>query len=138
MIAKTLKKYLLIIAGSLSLGLGIIGIFIPVLPTTPFLLLSSFCYIRSSNKLYTWLIKHRIFGVYIYNYITYRAVKRNTKFGALIFLWLSLTSSILIINKLPIIILLVIIGIAVSTHILSLKTLESITPKEISSNSIKK
>lgn len=57
---KSLKKYLLIIMGTISLILGTVGIFIPILPTTPFLLLASYCYIRSSKKLYNWLINHKV------------------------------------------------------------------------------
>ena len=79
MVSKTIKKYLLIAIGSIALILGIIGVFLPILPTTPFLLLSSFCYIQSSKRLYTWLIHHKIFGAYIYNYLTYRAISKKTK-----------------------------------------------------------
>ena len=119
---KSLKKYLLIFAGSISLALGIIGVLLPVLPTTPFLLLSSFCYIRSSNRLYNWLINHKIFGSYIYNYLTYRAVKKSVKIGALIFLWFSLLISILIVSNLHLRIFLVAVGVSVSIHLLTLKT----------------
>ena len=60
-----MKKYLLIIVGCLSLGLGIIAMFLPVLPTTPFLLLSAGCFLRSSKSLYDWLLNHKYFGEYI-------------------------------------------------------------------------
>jgi len=81
-----IKKYLLIFAGSLSLVLGVIGAFVPVLPTTPFLLLSAYCYLRSSKRLYNWLINHRVLGTYIYNYLTYRAITQRTRIVALIIL----------------------------------------------------
>jgi len=123
MIIKSIKKYLLIFAGSISLFLGVLGIFIPVLPTTPFLLLASFCYIRSSKELYEWLIHHKIFGAYIYNYLTYKAVKRSVKIVSLIFLWLSMAISISILDNLYVKLLLIAIGIGVSAHILSLKSL---------------
>jgi uncharacterized membrane protein YbaN (DUF454 family) len=118
-----IKRVLLIIIGSISLVLGVIGILIPVLPTTPFLLLSSFCYLRSSEKLYNWLINHRVFGPYIYNYLTYKAIPKKTKIGAIIFLWCSLILSSIIISSLHIKIFLFLIGIAVSLHIITLKTL---------------
>lgn len=118
-----LKKYLLIFVGSISLVLGFIGVFLPVLPTTPFLLLSSFCFVRSSKPLYNWLINHKIFGAYIYNYITYKAVKKSAKVGALIFLWTTLSISIFAISSLHLRIFLVAIGVAVSVHLLTLKTL---------------
>ncbi len=120
---KSLKKYLLIICGSLSVGLGIIGIFIPVLPTTPFFLFAVFCYLRSSKRLYEWLIHHKVFGSYIYNYITYKAVLKSTKIAALVFLWTGLTVSILIISNWYIRVFLIFVGIGVSVHITLLKTI---------------
>lgn len=124
MIAKTLTKYLLIFLGTLSLTVGIVGIFIPVLPTTPFLLLTSYLYMRSSRRLYEWLIHHRVFGAYIYNYITYRAVTKRTKISALIFLWLMLLTSILFMSNLHIRICLIAVGIGVSIHLFTLKVLK--------------
>ena len=121
---KKLKKYILIIAGSLSVALGVLGVFLPVLPTTPFLLLAFYCYIRSSVRLYNWLIGHRIFGAYIYNYVTYRAVLRSTKIWAIIFLWASLIVSMIIMQSWHIKAVLFVVGIGVSIHILTLKTLE--------------
>lgn len=122
-IMKLIKKYILIIIGLLSLTLGIIGIFFPILPTTPFLLLSSFCFIRSSKKLYNWLINHKIFGKYIYNYLENHAIKKSAKISAMVFLWPSLSLTIYIIQSNPIRLILFAIGIIVSKHILSLKTL---------------
>jgi uncharacterized membrane protein YbaN (DUF454 family) len=55
-------KIFLIIVGSLSLALGVAGIFLPLLPTTPFLLLSAACWVKASPMLYSWLLNHRIFG----------------------------------------------------------------------------
>ena len=117
------KKYLLIALGSLSLGLGAVGVVVPVLPTTPFLLIALFCYLRSSRRLYDWLIHHRLFGTYLYNYITYRAIPRQTKIGALIFLWVGLITSIILVDALFVRLILLAVGIVVSIHILSLKTI---------------
>ena len=104
--------------------LGVVGIFIPVLPTTPFLLLAVFFYLRSSKKLYEWLLQHRVFGTYIYNYITYKAVLKSTKVFAEIFLWSGLIISMTLVNSWYIRALLLTVGIAVSIHILTLKTVE--------------
>jgi len=119
----SIKKYFLIALGSVALVLGIIGIFLPVLPTTPFLILAAFCYMRSSKRLYNWLINHRIFGAYIYNYMTYKAVTKSTKIGSLLFLWLSISISMLIISNIYVTLLLLFIGGGVSIHLLTLKTL---------------
>ena len=75
----SIVRLLLVIAGSISLAFGVIGIFLPVLPTTPFLLLASFCYVRSSERLHRWLLEHRVFGKYIYNYEVHRAIPKKTK-----------------------------------------------------------
>ncbi|HHT10770.1 MAG TPA: DUF454 domain-containing protein [Candidatus Atribacteria bacterium] len=120
---KPVARYLFIILGVIFLGLGVIGVFLPILPTTPFLLLTSFCFLRSSKRLYNWLINHRIFGLFIYNYLTYKAATRNTKIGTLIFLWVSLFISSLFISQISIKLLLLAVGIGVTIHIYSLKTL---------------
>lgn len=118
-----LKKYIYFFMGSVALFLGIIGIFIPVLPTTPFLLLASFCYLQSSKRMYNWLINHKIFGEYIYCYLTYKAISRKTKIGAIIFLWTTLIISMFLIPSTHIRMFLAFIGIGVTVHLMMLKTL---------------
>lgn len=118
-----IKKTLLIIAGSISLALGVIGIIVPVLPTTPFLLLSCFCYLRSSKRLYEWLMHHKVFGRYIYNYMTYKAITKKAKMISLMFLWVSLTLSMLLVSNLHTRLLLLAVGIGVSAHLLLMKTI---------------
>ena len=121
-----LKQRLLIIGGTLSLGLGVLGMFVPVLPTTPFLLLTAYCYLRSSKRLYDWLMRHRILGNYIKNYLEYRAVSARAKAISLIGLWASLCISFILVPSTPVRLILVLVGVGVSIHILTLKTL----PKE--------
>jgi hypothetical protein len=118
-----LKKYIFIILGSLFLTLGIIGIFLPVLPTTPFLLLTSFFYLKSSKKLHNWLINHKVFGEYIYNYITYKGVKKKDKIKSLILLYLTLSISFYLVDIIHVRIFLILVAIGVTIHILKLKTL---------------
>lgn len=120
----SVKKYVLLFIGTLSLMLGVIGILVPVMPTTPFLLISSFCYLRSSQRLYNWLIYHKILGAYLYNYLIYKAVTKSTRIMGLIFLWWGLIASMLLIDHLYVRLLLGLIGIAVSTHLLLLKTIK--------------
>lgn len=126
-----IKKCLLILAGSLSLVLGVIGAFVPVLPTTPFLLLSAYCYLRSSKRLYNWLINHRVFGTYIYNYLTYRAITQRTRIVALIFLWVTLFTSASLANNLHLRLFLLAVGIGVTIHLFALKTMSREVQREL-------
>lgn len=121
---KGLKKWVLISLGSFSLVLGVIGLFVPILPTTPFLLLASFCFMHSSKSLYHKLIEHRIFGTYIQNYMIHRSASKRAKWVAMMMLWISLSISIYMISNALMRILLAGIGLFVSIHVLSLKTLK--------------
>lgn len=118
-----LKNIVLIIAGSASVGIGAVGLVVPVLPTTPFLLLACFCYLRSSQRLHDWLLGHRVFGKYIYNYITYKAMTRKTKISSLVFLWTGLSLSIYLVPNLHVRLLLLAVGVGVTAHLLLLKTI---------------
>ncbi len=68
----------------MALGLGIIGIFLPLLPTTPFLLLSAFCYARGSRRVHGWLLNHPVFGPPIAHWRAHGAISRRAKFLAAI------------------------------------------------------
>ncbi len=121
---KKLNNVVLFVLGTLFFAIGIIGVFVPVLPTTPFLLLASFFYLRSSKRMHHWLMNHRVFGSYIRNYVLYRAVPKPTKIRAILFLWTTLIVSMMLVDQLAIRIGLVVVGVAVSAHILLLKTLD--------------
>ena len=121
----SLKKFLLVTLGTLSLIVGIIGIFIPILPTTPFLLLAAACYIRGSEKLYNRLIKNRWLGEYIKNYQDGKGVPLKIKIITIILLWSTIIiSTILFVSNLIIQIILIIIAIGVTIHIFKIKTLK--------------
>lgn len=72
------------LSGAVALGLGLAGIVLPLLPTTPFLLLSSYCFVRSSPAAHRWLLSHRWFGPYIRDWETHRGVRRSVKVVAVI------------------------------------------------------
>lgn len=133
-----MKKYAFLVLGTLSLGIGMIGVVIPILPTTPFLLIASFLYLRSSKRMHNWLINHKVFGSYIYCYMTYRAISARSKTGILIFLWATLAGSVTVIQQIYIEVLLVIVGLAVTTHILLLKTFSAEEMKEMNQLDIRK
>lgn len=119
-----LKKVFYISAGSISLTLGAVGIFLPVLPTTPFLLLSSYCFLRSSKKMHHWLTHHKVFGNYISNYIEHQAIKKSDRTKALIFLWLSLIFAMTVSMNLHLTLFLILIGSGVTIHLFMLKSIE--------------
>jgi len=118
----TARRRLLVGAGTLSTGLGIIGIFIPILPTTPFLLLAAACYMRSSERFYQWLINNRIFGAYVRNYIEGKGMPVRIKIFTILLLWLTIGLSITFgIQNIVIRIVLICIAIGVTTHICLIK-----------------
>lgn len=82
-------KFLWITAGAISLALGIIGIFLPILPTTPFVLLTAFCWAKSSDRLYQKLLRHHLFGKMIRDWQQHRAVPRRAKYLAISMMSLS-------------------------------------------------
>ncbi len=120
---KSIKSGLLVICGTLSLLLGAVGIFFPVLPTTPFLLLSAACYARSSVRLHSWLLNNRIFGSYIRDYQEGRGVSLRHKIAALVLLWLSIGYAAgFAVSRTWLRILLLGIAAGVTIHLCKLKT----------------
>lgn len=81
---RRVKKTLWIAAGLSALGLGIIGIALPLLPTTPFVLLAAFCFGQSSERLHDWLVNHKRFGPAIRDWRAYGAISRKGKRLALL------------------------------------------------------
>ncbi|HOY39848.1 MAG TPA: YbaN family protein [Bacteroidales bacterium] len=119
---RNLIKYLLIAAGIFSTALGVIGIFVPLLPTTPLLLLAAACFMRSSDRLYTALIRHKVLGIYIKNYMDKKGIPIRIKLFSITILWAGiLSSAVFATDKLWLRILLVTIAIAVSIHIILIK-----------------
>ena len=118
-------KYLLILLGSISLALGVIGIFLPLLPTTPFLLLSATLYVRSSDKLYQWLIHQKYLGTYIRNFREHRAIPLRAKIISVSMVWITLSyCAITISGNIWIKALFIVLAICITWHILSYKTLK--------------
>lgn len=117
-------KLLFITLGFVSLGLGILGIFLPLLPTTPFLLLSAYLFARSSQRWYQWLLNHHVFGAFIRSYREDKAIPLKMKIVALILLWSTMCFSIFwVVNDKPWLqLMLACIAIGVSIFLLRLKT----------------
>lgn len=117
---KGTRRIIYIILGSFFLILGAIGIFVPLLPTTPFWLLTCWFYIRSSEKLYNRVMSNRHFGPYIRNYLVDKAIPLRSKIISVAVMWLSaIFTSLFLVDILWVKILLILISIGVSWHILS-------------------
>lgn len=121
-------KTIWIILGSISLGLGILGIFLPLLPTTPFLLLTAALYFKGSPRLYQWLIMHPRLGTYIRNYRENKAITFRTKVVSISMLWATMLFCIFfVVEALWLRILLACIMVGVTVHLLRFKTLRNDT-----------
>lgn len=118
-------KLLLATLGSLSLLLGIVGIFVPLLPTTPFLLLAAALWVRSSPRLYGWLLAHRRLGPYIRNFRENRAIPLRAKVLSLLLMWGTMLYCIFepLAPWLWAQAALALVGVGVTWHILSFATL---------------
>ncbi|MDR2120511.1 MAG: YbaN family protein [Tannerella sp.] len=117
-------KYVLIFLGMCSLVLGILGIFLPILPTTPFLLLSAALFARSSRRLYDRLLGHKALGGYIRGFMEERALPLRIKIVSLSMMWCAMLGCIFFVAEgvLWLQIVLAGVGVGVSVHILSYKT----------------
>lgn len=84
----------LLLIGTVALGLGALGMFVPILPTTPFLLLAAYCFARSSARLHRWLVSHPRLGIYVVGLVYGGAIPRRAKRTALLALWPGITASV--------------------------------------------
>ena len=124
-------RFLYILLGSISLVAGIIGIFLPVLPTTPLLLLTAFCYYRGSRRMYAWLMNHPYLGTHIRNFREYKIIPRKTKIIILTLLWGSLLFCAYILPPLWLKGLMIAIAIGVTWHILSYRSELGVSKRKI-------
>ncbi|MDP8238572.1 MAG: YbaN family protein [Candidatus Hatepunaea meridiana] len=118
-----MKKLALIIVGTIFLALGIIGILLPLLPTTPFLLLAVTCYAKSSKRLYDWLLNNKWFGNYIKNIREGKGIPLRVKISVILLLWITIGySAIFIVHVFLIRMILILIAVGVTAHILFIRT----------------
>ena len=119
------KRVLFIVAGTICLGLGALGIILPLLPTTPFLLLTAACYMRGSDRMYQWLLNNKWFGTYIRNYREGKGIPLRGKISALVLLWTTISFTAIFIISIGVIrVTLFIIAAIVSIYLIRLPTLE--------------
>ena len=113
----------LFLIGFISIALALAGIFLPVLPTVPFLLLALGCFARSSELFYTWLLEHAYLGQLIRPYVQGEGIPRVAKIKAIVLIWLSITISVLFfLETLWLRILLLVIAIGVTIYLWFLPT----------------
>ncbi|UCF45008.1 MAG: YbaN family protein [Candidatus Bathyarchaeota archaeon] len=125
-----LARALWLIAGTICLVLGAIGIVLPILPTTPFLLAAAACYYKSSPRMHNWLLNNKWFGEYIRNYKEGKGLSAKTKIFTLTILWITMgVSTVFMLNRilpaqlvLPMQLIMIAVAIVVSMHILRLPT----------------
>ena len=116
-----LKCQLLIIIGTICVAIGLVGIVVPILPTTPFLLLAAACYLRSSQRFYNWLMNHRWFGTYIRNYTEGRGIPLKVKLFTIFLLWVTIGISIWLVANWIVTVILLVIAAAVTLHIIFIR-----------------
>lgn len=119
-----LLNYLCTILGFLCVGFAILGIFLPVLPTTPWLLLAAWLFYKGNPKMRIWLLNNKYLGSYIDNYIKYRAIPLKSKIISISMLWITILFSVYIVNPILLKILLLCIAVGVTIHLLMIKTLK--------------
>jgi uncharacterized protein len=115
------KKAVLVAAGSVCLALAVLGVVLPLLPTTPFLLLASACYVRSSERLHGWLMRNRLLGPYIRNFKERRGIPLRGRIVTVVLLWLPLLYSVYRLDLLWLEALLVLMGLTWSVLILRMR-----------------
>lgn len=119
----TFYRYAYLVSGLLLVIIGVIGIFLPVLPTTIFLILASACFVKSSPRANEWLRNHKILGMYIKNYQDKSGLTIKTKIFNIAFLWVMiLSSAFLFTEDFYIRLLLLAIALGVTIHLLMIKT----------------
>ena len=120
---KSIRRNLLIVFGTLCVIMAVVGIILPILPTTPFLLLAAYFYARSSKRFYNWLLTNRWFGEYIRNYREGRGIPLTHKIISILLLWLTIIyAAWFVIPLLWLKVILVIIASGVTIHLVGVRT----------------
>jgi len=119
------KRGLYFVFGTVFLILGGVGVFLPVLPTTPFLLLAAACYYKSSRRMHYWMLSNRWFGNYIRNYSEGKGISLNAKLFTTSLLWAIISYSIFYaVNNVLVQLVLLFIAIGVTVHLVKIPTLK--------------
>jgi uncharacterized membrane protein YbaN (DUF454 family) len=123
-----MTKFLLNLIGCIAVVLALLGLFLPLLPATPFLLLASACFMRGSERMHRWLRHNRIFGEYLRNIEDRKGLPLRAKLIALALMWPSLCYSMYMLRDAALSGILILTGVAVTVFILRMKTLKNLQP----------
>jgi uncharacterized membrane protein YbaN (DUF454 family) len=127
------KKWCLLTLGVLSTGLAVLGIFLPLLPTVPLLLLAAACFARSSEPFYRWLVEHRQLGPLLQPWLEGAGIPRRTRVKAIALVWVSIPASAFLLVPLPWVrVLMFTVALAVTLYLLRLPTREATAALPIS------
>lgn len=122
-----MKKVLLMVIGTISLILALIGVFFPVLPTTPFVLVSLACFMNTSEKMHHFVMTNKHLGPYARAYANGEGIPKKAKYKAVFMIWLTIGSSVIfILDKMPLRIMLLVIATLVSIYIFTRPNLEKV------------
>ena len=120
-----MMKVLLTILGFISLGFAVLGVFLPVLPTTPLLLLAAALFLRGNRHWYEWLMSHPKFGPYITNFTVHKAIPLRVKVVSVILVWVTLLNcAIFVAGYWAFRLFFILLATAITIHILSYRTLK--------------
>ena len=124
MFTNKVKRVIYLVIGTLAVVLGAIGLFLPVLPTTPFVMLAAACYLRSSQRMHAWILRSELFGETIENYQAGRGLKRDTKIRALVLMWATISiSAFLFVDQFILRGAMFLVALGVTIYLLRLPTL---------------
>ena len=125
MLREKTAKLIYNIIGTISLIIAFIGVVLPVLPTTPFVLLSAACYYKGSERLHRWLSSNKVFGPIIRDYEEHKGMKKTTKIRALTIMWAAvLTSAFIILSTWTMQALVILVAVVGTVAMLRTKTVE--------------
>lgn len=128
--ARGTRRWALLVCGTMSLGLGLLGIFVPLLPTTCFLLLAAWCYARSSQRLYDKLLNARLVGPYLRRYRDSRVIPPRVKVAALVMMWITIGYAVFTYPNVAVRLTLLAVAIGVTWHLYALPA-----PKKVATDS---
>lgn len=114
---RPVRRAVLLVCGTLSLGLGVIGIFVPLLPTTCFLLIAAWCYARSSSRLYDRLMNARWIGSYLRRYRDEKSIPVHVKVASIVMMWITIGYSVAVFPNLLVRVSLAAIALGVTWHL---------------------